>query len=74
MRFSVHRKSYWRSSAQWIRTVERGDFLLTGSANIRESLKRKTSLMRGVVLHAGKARPLDAGDLALSWGWMVPKS
>ena len=47
---------------------------LIGIRSFRESLKRKTSLMRGVVLHAGKARPLDAGDLALSWGWMVPKS
>jgi hypothetical protein len=31
-------------------------------------------LVRGVVLHGGKARPLDTGDIALPWGWMVPKS
>jgi len=47
---------------------------LIGIRSFRESLKRKKSLVRGVVLHAGKARPLDADDLALPWGWMVPKS
>jgi len=41
---------------------------------VRDSLKRKASLVRGVVLHSGKARPLDADDIALPWGWMVPKS
>lgn len=47
---------------------------LIGIRSFRESLKPKTPLVRGVVLHAGKARPLDADDLALPWGWMVPKS
>jgi hypothetical protein len=37
-------------------------------------LKRKASFVRGVVLHGGKARPLEKGVLALPWGWMVPKS
>ena len=46
----------------------------TGLRAFRDSLKRKSSLVRGVVLHAGKARPLDAVDVALPWGWMVPKS
>jgi hypothetical protein len=36
-------------------------------------LKRKASLVRGVVLHGGKARPLEGGVLALPWGWLVPK-
>lgn len=40
---------------------------------LRDSLKRKTTLVRGVVLHAGKARPLDRDDVALPWGWMVPR-
>jgi hypothetical protein len=40
----------------------------------RDGLKRKGSLVRGVVLHGGKARPLDADVVALPWGWMVPKS
>lgn len=43
-----------------------------GIRAFRDSLKQKTSLVRGVVLHAGKARPLDANDMALPWGWMVP--
>jgi hypothetical protein len=33
----------------------------------------KASLVRGVVLHSGKSRPLDADDIALPWGWMVPE-
>jgi predicted AAA+ superfamily ATPase len=37
-------------------------------------LRRKVSFVRGVVLHGGKARPLDADIVALPWGWMVPKS
>jgi predicted AAA+ superfamily ATPase len=45
-----------------------------GIRAFRNSLKRKMTLVRGVVLHAGKARPLDNDDVALSWGWMVPKS
>ena len=44
-----------------------------GIRAFRDSLKRKDSLVRGVVLHAGKARPLDRDDVALPWGWMVPK-
>jgi predicted AAA+ superfamily ATPase len=47
---------------------------VSGIHAFRDSLKRKTSLVRGVVLHGGKSRPLDANDVTLSWGWMVPKS
>jgi hypothetical protein len=43
----------------------------TGIRAFREDLKRKSSLVRGVVLHSGKARPLEEGILALPWGWMV---
>ncbi len=46
----------------------------SGIRAFRDSLKQKASLVRGVVLHAGKARPLDVNDLALPWGWMVPSS
>jgi len=45
---------------------------MSGIRAFRDSLKQKASLMRGVVLHAGKARPLDVHDMALPWGWMVP--
>lgn len=45
----------------------------TGIRAFRDSLKRKTSLVRGIVLHAGKSRPLDLNDIALGWGWMMPK-
>jgi len=45
-----------------------------GIRAFRDSLKRKASLVRGVVLHGGQARPLDTDDLVLPWGWMVPKS
>lgn len=44
-----------------------------GIRAFRESLKRKSILARGVVLHAGSARPLDDGIVALPWAWMVPK-
>jgi predicted AAA+ superfamily ATPase len=44
----------------------------TGIRAFREDLKRKSSIVRGVVLHSGKARPLEEGILALPWGWMVP--
>ena len=44
----------------------------TGIRAFREDLKRKSSLVRGVVLHSGKVRPLEDGILALPWGWMVP--
>ena len=50
--------------------VTTGD--LIGIRAFRDALKRKASLVRGVVLHSGKARPLDADDIALPWGWMVP--
>jgi predicted AAA+ superfamily ATPase len=46
----------------------------SGIRAFRESLKRKNSLVRGIVLHAGEARPLDQGDYALPWGWMVPET
>jgi hypothetical protein len=26
-----------------------------------------------VALHSGQTRPLDADDIALPWGWMVPE-
>ena len=45
-----------------------------GIRAFRDTLKRKASLLRGVVLHGGKARPLDTDHFALPWGWMVPKS
>ena len=44
----------------------------TGIRSFREDLKRKSSLVRGVVLHGSQARPLADGVLALPWGWMVP--
>ena len=46
----------------------------TGIRAFRDSMKRKAALVRGVVLHAGKARPLDRDDVALPWGWMAPRS
>jgi predicted AAA+ superfamily ATPase len=45
----------------------------TGIRAFRDDLKRKASLVRGIVLHGGKARPLEKGVLALPWGWLVPK-
>lgn len=45
-----------------------------GIRTFRDSLKQKSLLVRGVVLHAGRARPLDANNVALPWGWMVPLS
>ncbi len=42
-----------------------------GLRAFRDSLRRKASLVRSVVLHAGQARPLDTDVLALPWGWMV---
>jgi uncharacterized protein len=44
----------------------------SGLRAFRDSLKRKAALVRGVVLHAGKARPLETGNVALPWGWMLP--
>jgi hypothetical protein len=46
---------------------------LIGIRAFRDALKGKASLVRGVVLHSGKSRPLDAVDIALPWGWMVPE-
>jgi predicted AAA+ superfamily ATPase len=46
----------------------------SGIRAFRDSLKRKAALVRGVVLHAGAARPLDTEDFALPWGWMVARS
>ncbi len=43
----------------------------TGIRAFRGSLKNKSVLVRSAVLHAGQARPLDTGILALPWGWMV---
>jgi uncharacterized protein len=51
--------------------VTTGD--LIGIRAFRDALKPKKSLVRGVVLHSGKSRPLDADDIALPWGWMVPE-
>ena len=45
-----------------------------GIQAFRDTLKRKASFVRGVVLHAGKARPLVRDIIALPWGWMVPKA
>jgi hypothetical protein len=42
-----------------------------GIRAFRDSLKKKPSLVRSVVLHAGQGRPLDTDILALPWGWMV---
>jgi hypothetical protein len=37
----------------------------------RDSLKRRSALVRSAVFHAGQARPLGTDILALPWGWMV---
>jgi hypothetical protein len=44
-----------------------------GIRAFRDGLKQKGAL-RGVVLHAGQARPLEEDILALPWGWLVPKA
>lgn len=58
--------------------IKTGSQVTSGDANgirvFRDDLKRKASFVRGVVLHGGKARPLDTDIVALPWGWMVPKS
>lgn len=64
---------------QWVLLeIKAGSQVSAGDASgmraFRDSLKRKAALVRGVVLHAGQARPLDEGYFALPWGWMVPKS
>jgi hypothetical protein len=43
----------------------------SGIQTFKSVLARKQILVRGVVLHAGKARPLDKDVLALPWSWMV---
>ena len=43
----------------------------TGLRVFCDALKKKRSLARSAVLHAGQARPLDTGILALPWGWMA---
>ncbi|MBL9127240.1 MAG: DUF4143 domain-containing protein [Verrucomicrobiales bacterium] len=43
-----------------------------GIRAFRESLGKHQRLVRGVVLHAGPSRPLEADTVALPWGWMVP--
>jgi uncharacterized protein len=42
-----------------------------GIQSFKGMLKKSRSLVCGVVLHAGKARPLDKDVFALPWGWMV---
>jgi len=42
-----------------------------GIRAFRDSLKKKSVLVRSAVLHAGRARPLDTDILALPWGWVV---
>jgi hypothetical protein len=42
-----------------------------GIRAFRDSLKKSQKLVRGVVLHAGQARPLDTDIVGLPWGWMV---
>ena len=42
-----------------------------GIRAFRSSLRRNQHLARGIVLHAGRGRPLDDNILALPWGWMV---
>ncbi len=42
-----------------------------GIRAFRDSLTRKSALVRSAVFHAGQARPLDTDILALPWGWMV---
>jgi predicted AAA+ superfamily ATPase len=37
-----------------------------------EHLPSRKKLRRGVVLHAGQARPLRENVVALPWGWMFP--
>lgn len=42
-----------------------------GIQSFKGMLQKSRSLVCGVVLHAGKARPLDKDVFALPWGWMV---
>ena len=43
----------------------------SGIHALKGVLKKSQSLVCSVVLHAGKARPLDQDIFALPWGWMV---
>ena len=43
----------------------------SGIQTFKSMLKKKQVLVRGIVLHAGKATPLDENIFALPWGWMV---
>ena len=43
----------------------------SGIHALKGMLKKSHSLVCGVVLHAGKARPLDEDVFALPWSWMV---
>ncbi len=43
----------------------------SGIQALKSVLKKSHSLVRGAVLHAGKARPLDKDVFALPWSWMV---
>lgn len=58
--------------------IKTGSMVTSSDANgirtFRDSLKKNQCLVRGVVLHAGQARSLDTGILALPWGWMVPSA
>jgi hypothetical protein len=42
-----------------------------GIQTLKGMLKKSHPLVCGVVLHTGKARPLDQDVFALPWGWMV---
>ena len=42
-----------------------------GIQTLKSVLTKKQNLVRGVVLHAGRARPLDKDVFALPWGWVV---
>jgi hypothetical protein len=43
----------------------------SGIGAFRDSLRKSQHLVRGVVRHAGQARPLDPDLRALPWGGMV---
>jgi hypothetical protein len=45
----------------------------SGIRAFRDSLGNKKALVRGVILHGGQSRPIDAETVALPWGWMAPK-
>ncbi len=55
--------------------IKTGSTVTTNDAGgiraFRDSLRKNQRLVRGVVLHAGEGRPLDAGMVALPWGWML---